>query len=181
MSLTKKKKIELLAKVERIRDIKHVKTAKPIRNILAIDQADISGFACQMKNSVEFTSGTWNFKRKTRETDGVRLLRMEVFLEKFITLHKIEIVACELPPRMYANAIIASAKKIGIIEKLCGKLEIEFMEVSPTSIKLFATGKGNANKEKVKAAVVEHFEFEPTDDNEADALWMLMFAKKSLS
>jgi len=49
---------------------------------------------------------------------------------------------------------------------------IPFLEVSPSSLKKYATGHGNANKTEVIRAAWKRLGYEGTDDNEADALWL---------
>lgn len=46
---------------------------------------------------------------------------------------------------------------------------IPFVVVAPTSLKKFATGAGNANKDAMIAAAIRRFGFEGCDNNEADA------------
>lgn len=48
-----------------------------------------------------------------------------------------------------------------------------FVEIPPSSLKQFATGKGNANKDAMIAAAIRSFGFEGSDNNEADA-WLLL-------
>jgi crossover junction endodeoxyribonuclease RuvC len=46
---------------------------------------------------------------------------------------------------------------------------VEFIEVAPSQVKKFATGKGNAHKEIVIREVWKRWNFEARDNNEADA------------
>ncbi|HNB58717.1 MAG TPA: hypothetical protein PK308_00290 [Phycisphaerales bacterium] len=50
---------------------------------------------------------------------------------------------------------------------------IPYVDVAPTSLKKFATGKGNATKIEVLKEAWKRLGYEGTDDNEADALWLL--------
>ena len=47
--------------------------------------------------------------------------------------------------------------------------DIPWLEVSPSQVKQFATGKGNANKEIVLQQVYKRWGFEAKDNNQADA------------
>lgn len=47
--------------------------------------------------------------------------------------------------------------------------EIPFVEVQPTSLKKFVTGKGNCKKDLMLLNVYKRWEFDTEDDNEADA------------
>ena len=48
-----------------------------------------------------------------------------------------------------------------------------YCEVSPASLKRYATGHGNANKDEMIAEAVRRFHFPGTDNNAADA-WLLL-------
>ncbi len=52
-------------------------------------------------------------------------------------------------------------------------------EVPPKTLKKFATDNGNASKKEMIAAV-RSWGFDPQDDNEADALALLTYAKEKL-
>lgn len=53
---------------------------------------------------------------------------------------------------------------------------IPFIEIAPSSLKLFATGKGNAKKDTVMLAAARQG-FEGADNDEADAWWLLQMAR----
>jgi Holliday junction resolvasome RuvABC endonuclease subunit len=56
---------------------------------------------------------------------------------------------------------------------------IPYAEVSPSTLKKYATGRGNANKDEMLAAAIRRFNFPGTDNNAADAwlLWALGMAE----
>ena len=47
--------------------------------------------------------------------------------------------------------------------------EVPFVEVAPTSLKKFVTGKGNCKKDLMLLEVYKRWDFDTSDDNEADA------------
>lgn len=49
---------------------------------------------------------------------------------------------------------------------------IPYVDVPPASLKKYATGRGNANKEQVLVAAVRRLDYQGADPNEADALWL---------
>lgn len=52
-----------------------------------------------------------------------------------------------------------------------------FVEVPPTSLKKFVTGKGNAKKDLMLLNVYKRWEFDTEDDNEADAYGLAQFGR----
>lgn len=52
-------------------------------------------------------------------------------------------------------------------------LPTRYIDVPPATLKLFATGKGNARKEDVLAAAIRRLGYEGSNHNEADARWLL--------
>jgi len=53
--------------------------------------------------------------------------------------------------------------------------DIPFVDVPPSTLKKYATGKGNAGKDEMIAAAIRRFGFAGSDNNEADAylLWCM--------
>jgi crossover junction endodeoxyribonuclease RuvC len=62
-----------------------------------------------------------------------------------------------------------------IIRVALDEAGIRWVEVPPTSLKMFATGRGNANKSEVVVAAVQRLGLTPKDDNQADAAWLEEF------
>lgn len=60
----------------------------------------------------------------------------------------------------------------GVIRLMLHDEGIDFIDVAPTALKKYATGKGNASKDEVLAAAIRRLGYEGHDNNEADALWL---------
>jgi Holliday junction resolvasome RuvABC endonuclease subunit len=60
----------------------------------------------------------------------------------------------------------------GVIRLELFERGIPFVEIAPATLKLFATGRGNADKGAMIAAAIRRFGFEGDNDNAADA-WIL--------
>lgn len=59
----------------------------------------------------------------------------------------------------------------GVVLELLFAFGIEFVEVSPSTLKLYATGKGNADKAAMVSAALGAGGL-PRNDDEADAFWL---------
>lgn len=59
------------------------------------------------------------------------------------------------------------------LDDLVQRLELAAVVlVQPASMKRYATGNGNANKQQVLVEAVKRLDYQGADDNEADALWL---------
>lgn len=60
----------------------------------------------------------------------------------------------------------------GVVRLALHEAGVPFVCVVPSSLKKYATGKGNANKGEMLAAAIRRLGYEGASDNEADALWL---------
>lgn len=60
----------------------------------------------------------------------------------------------------------------GVVRVALYEAGVPYVDVPPSSLKKYATGKGNANKGEMLAAAIRRLGYEGADDNEADALWL---------
>jgi Holliday junction resolvasome RuvABC endonuclease subunit len=69
----------------------------------------------------------------------------------------------------------------GVVRLLLFDLEVPFIEVPPASLKMFATGKGNATKDEVLASAYrDNGLFAGKTFDEADAYWLLELGRTIL-
>lgn len=72
-----------------------------------------------------------------------------------------------------------SAREIGglgwVVRVALTEAGIPWCEVPPSTLKKYATGKGNAGKVEMVVAARERLGYGGHDDNEADALWLRAF------
>jgi Holliday junction resolvasome RuvABC endonuclease subunit len=112
-------------------------------------------------------------KLKSYEGGGMRYARLE---DKLNSLGSVDRVGYEA---VRAHAGTAAAHSYGgykaIIMKWCEKEEpkIPYCVFPVQTIKIRATGKGNASKDLVKKAALATFGVEVSTDDESDALWIL--------
>lgn len=71
------------------------------------------------------------------------------------------------------RAVFDIAELGGVIRMTLHDLGFEWVEIAPSTVKKFATGRGNAPKEEVLVAAVQRLDYDGHDNNEADALWLL--------
>lgn len=60
----------------------------------------------------------------------------------------------------------------GVVRVALADAGIPFVDIPPASLKLFATGKGNANKEAMLAAAIRKLDYAGHSNDEVDALWL---------
>lgn len=75
------------------------------------------------------------------------------------------------------NAILNLAELGGVVRVALADRGRRFVDVPPSCLKLFATGKGNAKKDDVFAAAIRKLAYAGNDHNESDALWLLEMAR----
>jgi Holliday junction resolvasome RuvABC endonuclease subunit len=142
--------------------------------ILALDIATKTGW------KTETASGVWDLKPNRGESEGMRVVRFKSKVREIIDLEGIQIVSYERPAGLHKSSIIVASEMIGVLKDLCIEMGIELACYSATEIKKFATGKGNANKDKMIEAA-KAYGYHPQDDNEADAIFLYLLTKKDLN
>lgn len=145
-------------------------------SILALDLGTHTGWALHHPDGT-ITSGTEHFQPGRFEGGGMRYLRFKRWLtEVKQAADGIDAVYFE-EVRRHAGVDAAHAYG-GFMAHLtawCEHHQIPYQGVPVGTIKKHATGKGNAGKEAVMAAM-QAKGFAPGDDNEADALALLDWA-----
>ncbi len=144
-------------------------------NILALDPATHCGWAHTCG-----ASGDWDLSVRRDESGGMRLIRLNSKLKEIHESFGISLLVYEAArhamPKMQ-GALVVQSELQGCIKLFCETNGVEYRGYSPSEIKKFATGKGNANKKLMVQAAHERFG-NVSSDNEADALWLLELAKK---
>lgn len=171
----KKELIFLLKNRERVLKASNLKFKL---KLLGIDPATVTGWAMGVKPE---ESGIWNLKVKRTENMGFKLLQFEETLKSFIKEKGIGVVASEMPVNnRNTGATIHHSKLSGIIQKVCHELGVEFVEFTPSEIKKFATGIGNANKELMGKAYRLYFGDSIESHDRVDAIFIYIYLKHYL-
>lgn len=142
-------------------------------NILALDIATKTGWKTRT------SSGVWDLKPNRGESEGMRVVRFKSKVKEIMELEDIDIVAYERPAGFHKSSIMVASEMVGVLKDLCIEKKVELACYSATQIKRFATGKGNANKDKMVDAAVKAG-YHPQDDNEADAIHLYRLAEHDL-
>lgn len=137
-------------------------------NILALDLGTTTGFAIGEAKNV--LSGTWDLKPSRGDGGGMRFVK---FRARLAELRKTMPFGAVFYEEVRKHRGTAAAHVYGglqaVLTAWCEENNIPYEAVPVGTIKKYATGKGNADKEQMKEAV-RGWGYEPADDNEADAL-----------
>lgn len=144
--------------------------------LLCLDLGTSTGWAIRNEYG-RIISGTAMFKPRRFEGGGMRYLRFERWLNETRNVSgKIDAVYFEEVRRhIGVDAAHAYGGFLAGLTAWCEHNAIPYEGVPVGTIKRFITGKGNASKDQVIAAVQAHGH-KPEDNNEADALALLYFA-----
>jgi len=77
------------------------------------------------------------------------------------------------------RSIFDVAELGGCIRFLLYRLRVPFVDVPPSTLKKYATGKGNAPKDAMISAAIRRFDFAGSDNNEADAYLLWCMARQA--
>lgn len=148
-------------------------------HILALDPATHTGWAHSAGES-----GVWDLSIRRDESSGMRLIRLHNKLRDVFKTHGIDVIVFEAArhaaPKMQ-GALVVQAEIQGVIKSFGENYGIEYAGYSPATIKKHATGKGNASKgDMIKAAQEKFRDKFVIDDDEADALHLLDYARELL-
>ena len=144
--------------------------------ILALDLGTTTGFPIAGVDG-GITSGPAEFRLDRWQSGGMRFLRFKRWLTEIKNqAGGFDLVVYE---QVRNHAGVDSAHAFGgwlaILTAWCDHHDIAYQGVPVGTIKRFIAGKGNADKAAVIAAIRARG-FNPADDNEADALAILLWA-----
>ena len=147
--------------------------SRPI--LIALDLGTTTGWALRLADGT-IVSGTASFRPGRFEGGGMRFLRFRAWLDEIARCHGLSAVYFE---EVRAHAGTDAAHIFGgflaHLTAWCEQRAVPYQGVPVGTIKRHATGKGNAGKDAVIAAVKARG-FAPADDNEADAIAILLWA-----
>ncbi|MFN4140275.1 crossover junction endodeoxyribonuclease RuvC [Aestuariivirga sp.] len=145
-------------------------------SILALDLGSTTGWALRT-GRCRILHGTAEFRPTRFEGGGMRYLRFGKWLDQTLAVSGglDTVVFEEVRRHIGTDAAHIYGGFLAALSSWCEAQAIPYQGVPVGTIKRFATGKGNADKQAMIAAVRERG-FEPADDNEADAIAILLWA-----
>ena len=148
--------------------------------ILALDLGTTTGWALSQASGQIF-SGTTSFKPSRFEGGGMRYLRFSRWLDEMAGKTSLSIVYFEeVRSHVGTDAAHIYGGLMATLTSWCERHSIAYAGVNVATIKKHATGKGNASKGMMIAAMRAKGHY-PADDNEADALALLRCQLESLN
>jgi hypothetical protein len=144
--------------------------------ILALDLGTTTGYAIAAATGA-IVSGTVSFRPSRYDGGGVRYLRFRAWLDGVATdAGGIGVIHYEeIRRHLGTDAAHIFGGLFATLTAWCEQHGIAYQGVPVGTIKRFIAGKGNADKGAVIAAIRARG-FAPADDNEADALAILLWA-----
>ncbi len=138
--------------------------------LLALDLGTKAGWAAQTDTGVQ--SGVQVFANDRFSGGGMRYLKFEKWLNEMPQPD--QVIFEEVRRHAGTDAAHVYGGLMATLTKFCEANRIPYAAVPVGTIKKFWTGKGNANK-NLMIDTAKKRGFNPTDDNEADALALLHY------
>lgn len=134
--------------------------------VAALDIATHTGYYCLTEG------GTWNFTESMRRNNNKQHKAFRDTLIDFIQRNGIRQIVAE---DVSVNNHFTDTRKLsefrGILFEVCDTLDLpEPVFLNPKVIKKFATGDGNADKQKMMKFCKLRWQIDPVDDNHSDAI-----------
>jgi Holliday junction resolvasome RuvABC endonuclease subunit len=148
-------------------------------NIFALDLGIKTGWALICNGLVK--SGGVNFATTKLAGYGLRFLNFRNWLAEMLGKHGVELVVFE-DVRAHAGVFAAHAYGgfMAQLASVCEEQRVQYRGFGVKTIKKFITGSGNAGKQDVIEAL-QTKGYRPVDDNEADAIALVLLAKDKIA
>jgi len=143
--------------------------------VLALDLGQMTGWAMRLPEAV-IASGTVEFRPGRFEGGGMIYLRFRSWLEQVHATNRLRLIVFEDVRRhVGTSASHVYGGFLAILTSWCEHRGVPYQGVPVGTVKRHIAGKGNADKAAVIAAVRTRG-YRPADDNEADAIAILLWA-----
>lgn len=125
----------------------------------------------------------WDLKHKPKEHGGARFARFRRSLTALLAEPQQEyrIYFERVMRHLSSDSAHVYGALWGAMLEVCMTRQIKPVGVPVPTLKKYATGRGNADKSQMIRAANERLAWGGSDDNEADALWLLDFGLNTKS
>lgn len=148
-------------------------------NILALDTGTKTGWAVYCNGMTD--SGVQDFALKRGESVGMRFFLFRNWLNRMLYKFPVKLVIYEMAHHRGGAATMVGVGMVTRIQEECELHNVEYTPVHSGILKKFAIGYGKASKaDMVKKAKEKWPEQNIENDDQADALWLLEYAKKEV-
>jgi hypothetical protein len=146
--------------------------------VLALDLGTKTGWALYNGNKILSGVEDFSLKANEKERQGKRFEKFEEFLDLMHKEYNINHVFFEKVMQHHKSRAAAAIYNgfWAVLINWCEKNKINYVGMAVGTIKLFIAGKGNASKDDVINSVKNKGFSDIKDDNEADALALLLYA-----
>lgn len=143
--------------------------------IMGVDTSTKTGYVILDTEGDVLKVGVLNFKPSPN-----RFQRFDHYAQSLIKLvHEYQVELVIIEGYSFAGKFNNSLQyELGaVLRYLMYLTNVLFVEVPPTSLKKFVTGKGNCKKDLMLLNVYKRWDFDTEDDNEADAYGLAQFGR----
>ncbi len=153
-------------------------------NILALDIATKTGWACRKRDTLH--SGRGDFPLKRGDSPGMRYHYFRTWLRSCLRIWEIDLVVYEMPHLRGAAATQVLCGMVSVMQEECAVGNIDHTMVQSKQLKKWTTGNGKASKEDMIAAMQKRYPEQniPSDvkegNDQADALALLGYIEEKL-
>jgi hypothetical protein len=147
--------------------------------ILSLDLATSTGWASYVEGDI--TIGSASFALKRGDSPGMRFLRCRSWLREMKKLlGNIDLICYEQPHQRGGHPTQVAMGLTTEVLSFSARANIETTSVHSMSLKKWATGKGNAKKERMVEEAKSRG-YDVANDDEADAVLMLEYTLEGLN
>lgn len=146
--------------------------------VLGLDCATKTGWALVDETGQVIESGVQDFSKRRGESNGLMFLRFRKWLNDMLqAVADPEIVVAY--ERAHFRGGAATEVCVGLqtrVQEIAEEWHAEYVPVTTSEVKKFATGRGTAGKDQMVEAASTVLGRLPFDDNEADAIHIARWA-----
>ena len=110
--------------------------------------------------------------RNAERTGTARLVWWRQWLAEEVREHDFGLIAMEAPALMAPGRKFDKAEQYGVVKVALAELHVPLVVVGIQAIKMYATGRGDADKLRMLDTAQDMFGVQVADEDQADAAWL---------